>query len=103
MKCRPRFIFYPGSVCRDGAAPEGVWPCAVDETPWTTQTLIKEENMSDPRIRVSVDVGCKTHRVGIASSEGKILEEFTIPHSQEGFQKFFDHIEGYRKGANLSV
>jgi transposase len=80
-----------------------VWPCAVDETPWTTQTLIKEENMSDPQIHVSVDVGCKTHRVGIASSEGKILEEFTIPHSQEGFQKFFDHIEGYRKGANLSV
>ena len=49
--------------------------------------------MVDPQIRVGIDVGSKAHRVGIAGPDGAILEEFTITHSQEGFQKFFDRIE----------
>jgi hypothetical protein len=59
--------------------------------------------MVDPQIRVSVDVGCKTHRVGIAGPDGTILEEFTIPHSQEGFREFFDRIEKHRRELNLPV
>ena len=46
-----------------------------------------------PHMRVGVDVGQKSHRVGIAGPDGTILEEFTIPHSQEGFQEFFRRIE----------
>jgi len=42
--------------------------------------------MGDPEIRVGVDVGCRSHRVGIAGPDGAILEEFDIPHTQEGFQ-----------------
>jgi len=44
-------------------------------------------------MRVGVDVGQKSHQVGIAGPDGTILEEFTIPHSQEGFQEFFRRIE----------
>ena len=46
-----------------------------------------------PHMRVGVDVGQKSHQVGIAGPDGTILEEFTIPHSQEGFQEFFRRIE----------
>jgi len=42
--------------------------------------------MGDPEIRVSVDVGCRFHRVGIAGPDWAILEEFDIPNTQEGFQ-----------------
>lgn len=59
--------------------------------------------MVDPKIRVGVDVGCKAHRVGIAGPDGSILEEFGIPHSQEGFREFFDRIEQHRRGLNLPV
>ena len=44
----------------------------------------------DPTIRVAIDVGGKSHRVGIADPDGKILEEFVIPHTREGSQDFFD-------------
>ena len=59
--------------------------------------------MVDPEIRVGVDVGCKTHRVGIAGPDGEILEEFVIPHNQEGFQEFFDRVERHRRKLDLSV
>jgi transposase len=57
----------------------------------------------DSKIRVGVDVGCKTHRVGIAGPDGSILEEFDIPHSQEGFREFFDRVERHRRDLNLPV
>jgi len=34
--------------------------------------------MVDHMIRVGVDVGCKTHQVGIAGPDGTALEEFSI-------------------------
>jgi len=40
----------------------------------------------DQEIRVGIDVGCKAHRVGIANTTGKILEEFDISHTDAGFR-----------------
>ena len=59
--------------------------------------------MVDPEIRVGVDVGSKTHQVGIAGPDGEILEEFVIPHNQEGFQEFFDRVERHRRRLDLPV
>ena len=59
--------------------------------------------MVDPEIRVGVDVGCRFHRVGIAGSDGTILEEFDVPHNQEGFQDFFNRIERHRQALQLPV
>jgi len=56
-----------------------------------------------PHICVGLDVGSKSYHVGIASPEGKILEEFTIDHSQEGFQKFFSSMERHQKELCLPV
>ena len=56
-----------------------------------------------PHIRVAVDVGRNSHHVGIADPEGKILEEFSIPHSQEGFTEFFTRVERHRKEFGLPV
>jgi len=57
----------------------------------------------DPMIHVGVDVGCKTHQVGIAGPEGTILEEFSIPHTQDGFTEFFARIERHRRKLGLPV
>jgi len=54
-------------------------------------------------IRVGVDVGSKSHQVGIAGSDGQLLEEFQISHSEAGFQEFFDRIEEHRRGNGSSV
>ncbi len=35
--------------------------------------------MADPQIRVGVDVGCKTHQVGIAGPDGAILAKGVKP------------------------
>lgn len=59
--------------------------------------------MVDPEIRVGIDVGCKTHRVGIAGPDGSILEEFDLPHTQEGFRHFFRRIERHRQTLRLPV
>ena len=56
-----------------------------------------------PHIRVGVDVGSKSHQVGIAGPDGAILEEFAIPHTQEGFREFFDRIEQHQKELGLPV
>ena len=57
----------------------------------------------DPQIRVGVDVGCKTHQVAIAGPEGPILDEFAIPHAQEGFTEFFTCVEQRRCELDLPV
>ena len=57
----------------------------------------------DPMIRVGVDVGCKTHQVGIAGPDGTILEEFSITHTQEGFTEFFTRIEHHQCNLGLPV
>ena len=66
-------------------------------------TFIKEVTVTDPQIRVGIDVGCKAHRVGIANTTGKILEEFDISHTDAGFQEFFRRIEHHRHKLNLPV
>ncbi len=57
----------------------------------------------DPQIRVGIDVGCKTHRVGIADPNGSILEEFDISHTDAGFRDFFRRIDHHKQGTDLSV
>ena len=59
--------------------------------------------MVDPMIRVGVDVGCKTHQVGIAGPDGTLLEEFSIPHTRGGFTEFFTRIEHHRRKLGLPV
>ena len=41
----------------------------------------------DPHLCIGIDVGCKSHRVGIAHPNGSILEEFDILHNDVGFQE----------------
>lgn len=57
----------------------------------------------DPHLCVGVDVGCKAHRVGIATPDGSILEEFDISHSDAGFQEFFRRVEERRQQLSLPV
>ena len=57
----------------------------------------------DPHLCVGVDVGCRTHRVGIAHPNGSILEEFDISHSNAGFQEFFRRVEARRCELSLPV
>ncbi|MFZ2348879.1 MAG: IS110 family transposase [Candidatus Bipolaricaulis anaerobius] len=56
-----------------------------------------------PHIRVGVDVGCKTHQVAIAGPEGRILENFVIPHSQAGFARFFSRVEKHSSKLGVPV
>ncbi len=44
-------------------------------------------------IRVSVDVGCKSHQVAVGLSSGEVLDEFSIDHQPEGFRIFFSKLE----------
>jgi len=57
----------------------------------------------DPHICVGIDVGCRSHRVGIARPDGSILEEFDISHSDAGFQEFFRRVEAHRCEFSLPV
>lgn len=59
--------------------------------------------MIDPKIRVGIDVGCKSHRVGIASPDGSILEEFDILHPNAGFREFFRRVKQHKEKLNLPV
>ena len=43
-------------------------------------------------IRVSVDVGCKSHQVAVGLSSGEVLDEFSIGHQPEGFRTFFTNL-----------
>ncbi|QAA76336.1 MAG: Mobile element protein [Candidatus Bipolaricaulis sibiricus] len=56
-----------------------------------------------PHLRVGVDVGAKSHHVGIADREGRILENFVIPHSQEGFARFFSRVEKHSSKLGVPV
>jgi transposase len=57
----------------------------------------------EPHLCVGIDVGCKAHRVGIATPDGSILEEFDISHNDVGFQEFFRRVEVHRQRVNLPV
>jgi hypothetical protein len=45
--------------------------------------ITRRRRPMEPCIRVGIDVGCKAHRVGIASPDGAILDEFDISHTEE--------------------
>ena len=45
--------------------------------------------MTKSTIRVAIDVGSKSHWVGVGLSEGQVLERFSIAHNQKGFEHFF--------------
>ena len=57
----------------------------------------------DPHLCIGIDVGCKAHRVGIATPDGSILEEFDISHTDAGFQDFFRRVEARRQELSLPV
>jgi transposase len=57
----------------------------------------------DPHLCVGIDIGYKNHRVGIADSDGQILEEFDISHTTEGFDHFFHRVEYHRREVGLPV
>ena len=47
-------------------------------------------------IRGAIDVGSKSHWVGIGLSEGTLLDEFEVCHDQRGFENFFRRVEVHR-------
>lgn len=57
------------------------------------------------QLRVGVDVGAHHHSIAIGLSDGRLLEEFEIPHSAAGFEAFFARVEaaGARHGAPVAV
>ena len=54
-------------------------------------------------IRVAIDVGAKTHHVGIGSTDGRVLEEFEITHNAMGFAQFFTNVELWKDKLRLPV
>jgi transposase len=59
--------------------------------------------MQTPQILVGIDIGCRTHRVGIAAPDGRILEEFDLAHTALGFEDFFQRLEAHERRLNLPV
>ena len=49
------------------------------------------------QLRVGVDVGSQCHSVAVDLADGRLLEEFEIPHTAAGFEDFFARIEGRAK------
>lgn len=54
-------------------------------------------------IRVAIDVGAKTHHVGIGSTDGRVLDEFEITHNAMGFAQFFKNVELWKDKLRLPV
>ena len=54
-------------------------------------------------LHVGVDVGSRCHAVAIGLSDGRLLEEFEIPHSAAGFEAFFCRIEAQAKAHPFPV
>jgi transposase len=54
-------------------------------------------------VRVSVDVGYRSHSVAIGLPSGEVLEEFEIAHRPEGFEQFFSRIEKHQKARGCGV
>ncbi len=44
-------------------------------------------------LRVGVDVGSRSHHVAVGLSDGRLLDQFEIPHTAKGFREFFARIE----------
>ncbi len=54
-------------------------------------------NPQSLQLRVGVDVGSQCHSVAVGLSDGRLLDEFEIPHTAAGFREFFSRIEGHAK------
>ena len=54
-------------------------------------------------LRVSVDVGYRSHSVAIGLPNGEVLEEFEIAHRPEGFREFFLRIEKHQRERECGV
>lgn len=54
-------------------------------------------------IQIAIDVGKRRHHVGIAGSDGSVLDEFEISHCQAGFHEFFTRVERRRGEEKLPV
>ena len=54
-------------------------------------------------LRVSVDVGYRSHSVAIGLPNGEVLEEFEIAHRPEGFREFFSRIEKHQRERECEV
>lgn len=52
---------------------------------------------------VSIDIGCHQHSVAIGLSDGSLLEEFEISHTQTGFSHFFKKLEEHQERHPSSV
>ncbi len=50
-----------------------------------------------PEIRVSLDIGCRLHSVAVGLADGRLLDEFEIPHTKEGFDSFFKKIQCHER------
>jgi transposase len=59
--------------------------------------------MSEHELRVALDIGSKKHRVGIATDDGKLVEEFDITHDRAGFDFFFSRVEARRNDMSVVV
>ena len=49
------------------------------------------------QLRVGVDVGSQCHSVAVGLTDGRLLEEFEIPHTAAGFGDFFARINEHAK------
>ena len=45
------------------------------------------------RLLAGIDVDCRQHRVAIARSNGEIVKEFSVPHTDSGFGTLFSQLE----------
>ncbi len=54
-------------------------------------------NPQSLQLRVGVDVGSRCHSVAVGLTDGRLLEEFEIPHTAAGFGNFFSRIEAHAK------
>ena len=54
------------------------------------------------QLRVGVDVGSRCHTVAIGLSDGSLLEEFEIPHTQAGFDEFFTRVNDNAPNVKIS-
>ena len=53
-------------------------------------------------IRVSIDVGCHSHRVAVGLSNGEVLDEFDLNHASQDFDEFFSRIDGHRRHGGVN-
>ncbi len=62
-------------------------------------------NPQSLQLRVGVDVGSRCHTVAIGLTDGRLLEEFEIPHTADGFREFFTRVEacGRRHAVPIAV